>query len=163
MQSGLLSEDLPPSPANPYALAKDTLRRMIESLKSSHTFHFKWIRLFYMYGEGQNSNSIIPLLQKAIDSGEKEFKMSGGEQLRDYLPVSSVAENIVAIATQNSIEGIVNCCSGRPISIRNLVENYLESRGSNIKLRLGHFPYPDYEPLAFWGDTKKLNKILSSN
>ncbi len=163
MQSGPLSEELQSQPNNPYALAKDTLRRFLETLKSKSPFHLKWIRLFYMYGDGQNVSSILPQLQKAIDSGETEFKMSGGEQLRDYLPVSTVASNIVSIALQQSVEGIINCCSGKPISVRKLAENYIQEKGSKIRLCLGHYPYPDYEPMAFWGDNKKLNKILSSH
>jgi dTDP-6-deoxy-L-talose 4-dehydrogenase (NAD+) len=135
----------------------------MESLKAQWAFKLKWVRLFYMFGEGQNGKSIIPLLQEAIAAGEKEFNMSGGEQLRDYLPISEVAEKIVAIALQNSIDGIVNCCSGNPISVRKLVEDFIQSKGSNIRLNLGYYPYPDYEPMAFWGDTKKLNKILSLN
>jgi dTDP-6-deoxy-L-talose 4-dehydrogenase (NAD+) len=89
--------------------------------------------------------------------------MSGGEQLRDYLPVSTVASNIVSLSLQQSVEGIINCCSGKPISVRKLAENYIQEKGSKIRLCLGHYPYPDYEPMAFWGDNKKLNKILSSH
>ena len=90
---------------------------------------------------------------------EKKFNMSGGKQLRDYLHVEKVAKFIVKISLQNKINGIINCCSGKPISIRDLVEGYLEENNKNIELNLGHFPYPDYEPMAFWGDNKKLNKI----
>ncbi|MCD4680088.1 MAG: hypothetical protein K8S00_06855 [Bacteroidales bacterium] len=88
--------------------------------------------------------------------------MSGGEQLRDYLPVEKVAENIIKISMQDKIDGIINCCSGKPISIRNFVENYLEKANQNIELNLGYHPYPDWEPMAFWGDTSRLNKILNS-
>jgi dTDP-6-deoxy-L-talose 4-dehydrogenase (NAD+) len=85
--------------------------------------------------------------------------MSGGEQLRDYLPVEVVAENIVKIALQNKIQGIINNCSGQPISIRRLVEEYLQKTGAKIDLNLGYYPYPTYEPHAFWGCTKKLERI----
>jgi dTDP-6-deoxy-L-talose 4-dehydrogenase (NAD+) len=160
MQSGPLKESLTSLPENPYALAKDSLRKFIEALQKNIPFSFKWVRLFYMYGDGQNPNSILPLLQKAIDNGDTEFRMSGGEQLRDYMHVSEVANNISAIATQTAVEGIINCCSGSPVSVRRLVENQINERGSDIKIRLGHYPYPDYEPMAFWGDRSKLNKII---
>ena len=51
----------------------------------------------------------------------------------------------------DQLNGIINCCSGIPISIRNLVENYLKENNKHIKLNLGYYPYPDYEPMAFWG------------
>ena len=91
-----------------------------------------------------------------------QFTMSGGEQLRDYLPIEKVVEKIIAIALQDSISGIINCCSGNPISVRRLVEDYIEKTNSSIKPALGHFPYPAYEPMAFWGNPAKLKKIISS-
>ena len=48
--------------------------------------------------------------------------MSGGEQIRDYLPVEKVAEYIVSIALQTNIEGVINCCSGIPVTVKEFVE-----------------------------------------
>jgi dTDP-6-deoxy-L-talose 4-dehydrogenase (NAD+) len=61
---------------------------------------------------------------------------------------------------QSKVTGIINCCSGLPISIRKLVEEYIKEKGSNIKLNLGHYPYATDEPLAFWGDTCKMKMAL---
>ena len=160
MQSGSLKEDLETKPDNPYALAKDCLRKFLEQLQKKVDFNLKWIRLFYMYGKGQSPNSILSQLETALEKGEKVFNMSGGEQLRDYLPVEKVAGNIVKISLQDKINGIINCCSGKPISIRNLVENYLSEKNKTIELNLGYYPYPDYEPMAFWGDAEKLRQSI---
>ena len=158
MQSGALSEDMETKPDNPYGLAKDTLRKFLEQLQKKIDFEFKWVRPFYMYGKGQSPDSILSQLDKSLESGDTIFNMSGGEQLRDYLPVEKVAEYIVKIAMQDRINGVINCCSGVPISIKKLIEKYLEKK--SIELNLGYYPYPDYEPMAFWGDDKKLNTIL---
>jgi len=161
MQEGSLREDLITKPDNPYALAKDTLRKYLEQLQKQVNFNLKWIRLFYMYGKGQSSNSILSQLEIALKKGDKFFNMSGGEQLRDYLPVETVAKNIIKISLQNKINGIINCCSGEPISIKNLVKNYLIENNKTIQLKLGHYPYVDYEPMEFWGDDAKLRKIIN--
>ena len=92
-------------------------------------------------------------------NGDKEFKMSGGEQLRDFLPVEKVADNISKFSLQDSVTGIINCCSGQQQSVRKFVEDYFASKGKEIKLVLGHYPYPAYEPFAFWGDVNKLNSV----
>jgi dTDP-6-deoxy-L-talose 4-dehydrogenase (NAD+) len=160
MQSGLLKEDLETKPDNPYALAKDTLRKYLEQLQKQVDFNLKWIRLFYIYGKGQNPNSILSQLEVALENGEKVFNMSGGEQLRDYLPVKKVAEYIVKISLQDKINGIINCCSGKSISIRKLVENYLTKNNKSIELNLGYYPYSDYEPMAFWGDDELLQQAI---
>ena len=162
MQSGALRDDMDTKPNNPYALAKDLLRKYLEQLKRKNDFDFKWIRLFYMYGKGQSPNAILSQLDRTLEDGETVFNMSGGEQLRDYLPVEKVAEYVVKISMQDKIGGIINCCSGEPISIRKLVENYLAEKNKSVELNLGFYPYPDYEPMAFWGDSAKLHMILNS-
>ena len=83
--------------------------------------------------------------------------MSGGEQLRDYLPVTDVAKYLVALALARKDIGVVNICSGKPISVRKLVEAWVEENGWAIDLNLGYYAYPDYEPLAFWGTRSKLD------
>jgi nucleoside-diphosphate-sugar epimerase len=162
MREGELTESMVPAPANQYALAKDALRKQLEILKDRSLFDFKWIRLFYMYGQGQNPNSLFSQLQKALDEKAKTFNMSGGEQVRDYLPVEKVAEYIVQIAVQDKIGGIINCCSGQPVSVKQLVTDYLNKKNASIQLNLGYYPYPDYEPMAFWGDICKLNGIIQA-
>ena len=160
LREGKLSESMTTNPENPYSIAKDSLRKFLEQLRKETLFNLKWIRLFYMYGNGQNANSILSQLEIALKKGDSEFKMSEGKQQRDYLPVEKVAEYIIKVALQKEIEGIINCCSGVPITINQLVENYLKVKNKNIRLIKGFYPYTDYEPMNFWGDNSKLKKIL---
>ncbi|MCX7817499.1 MAG: NAD(P)-dependent oxidoreductase [Syntrophales bacterium] len=163
MQSGELNENMPPQPCIPYGFSKDALRRQLEFLKKHVNFNLTWVRLFYTYGEGQSPNSLWPKLKAAVEKGEKVFPMSEGEQLRDYLPVEEVAELLVKLALKQKDFGIVNLCSGKPISVRKLVENWCKKYNWNIELAFGVLPYPDYEPMAFWGNKDKLERILASN
>lgn len=162
MQEGCLQEDMPALPGNPYGRAKNSLRKQLEAFKDIHSFSLKWVRLFYMYGKGQNANSLLSQLDRALTAGNELFNMSGGQQIRDYLPVGEVANNIVKIALQNKVEGIINNCSGNPVTVKDFVEEYLNRIKKNITLNLGYYPYPDYEPMEFWGDTQKLKKITNN-
>jgi nucleoside-diphosphate-sugar epimerase len=161
MQSGSLSERFAARPSNPYGLAKDALRCQLEYLKAVHPFHLAWARLFYLYGQGQPESSLLPQLKKAAEGGDQVFNMSGGEQLRDYLPVARAARYLVSFALIEKDIGVVNVCSGTPISVRKLVEGWIKENGWSIRLNLGHYPYPDYEPMAFWGDSQKLSLLLN--
>ena len=97
----------------------------------------------------------------AVSSGgQTVFNMSGGEQVRDYLPVNEVAARCVTLLEHPECHGVVNVCSGEPISVLRLVERHLASRGASIQLNLGHYPYPANEPMAFWGDASRLEAIL---
>ncbi len=155
MQSGPLSADMETKPNNSYGFAKDVLRKQLEYLQLKYEFKITWARLFYMYGEGQSEASLLPQLQKAVLNNKKIFKMSGGEQLRDYLPVTEVAKQLVLLAQQPKNIGVVNICSGEPKSVRCLVEQWIEENNWNIELDLGYYAYPDYEPMAFWGVVNK--------
>lgn len=160
MQSGPLSEDMPTKPNNPYGYAKDALRQQLGFLKSVKPFNLTWARLFYMYGEGQPNTSLYPKLKEAVLREDKIFNMSGGEQLRDYLPVEEVASQIVRLAMARRDIGAINICLGNPISVRRLVEQWLLENNWDIELNLGCYPYPDYEPMAFWGDRQRLDAKL---
>ena len=161
LQDGCLSEELDTNPITPYGLSKDTLRKFLQLVAKRYNFGLKWIRLFYNMGEGQSKHSLISQLDKALEKEEKVFNMSGGEQLRDYLPVEKVAEYICKIVLQIKTTGIINCCNGKPVPIKEVVEKYLKKQKKKIELNLGYYPYPDYEPMAFWGDNTKLKSILN--
>lgn len=160
LQSGCLSEMVLPYPTTSYAIAKDALRRFLEALQKQYPFRLRWARFFFLYGEGQNPRALIPQLEKAIKDGLESFNMSGGEQLRDYMKVEEAAKLITAVSLQEKLDGIFNICSGKPISVRNIAEQVVALNKSNINLKLGALPYPDHEPMAYWGDKTKLDMII---
>lgn len=160
MQEGLLNEEMPAKPSNYYAIAKNSLREKLVQLQESQKFQLKWVRLFYMFGDGQNPNSLFSQLMGALERGDKVFNMSPGDQLRDFLEINKVAEYIVAIAEQNKVTGIINCCSGKPIEVKKFVIDLLREKDATIELNPGYYPYSDLEPRNFWGDTSKLKTIL---
>ena len=157
--NGSLVEDQPTNPTSSYGIAKDTLRKFIEQLAKEFSFKYRWARLFYMYGEGQAERSLLSLVDKAIANGDTAFNMSGGEQLRDYMHVADVAKDLIFLAKLENYNGIINCCSGKPISVRKLVEDHLKYKDYELKLNLGYYPYVDYEPMAFWGNNTKLTQL----
>jgi dTDP-6-deoxy-L-talose 4-dehydrogenase (NAD+) len=114
-----------------------------------------------MYGDGQPATSLYSQLLAAGESGDASFKMSPGDQLRDFLPVTTVAKYLVELALDPFGAGIVNVCSGQPVAISSLAKKWINQRNWKMKLERGHFPYPDYEPMAFWGSTAKLHALLA--
>lgn len=162
MQFGPLREDFPTRPLNAYGHAKNSLRAQLEYLQRQKPFKLTWARLFYLYGDGQPRGALRAQLRAAVESGAATFNMSGGEQLRDFLSVEEVAKSLVALTISNRDHGIVNVCSGEPISVRRLVESWIRENGWSIALNLGHYPYPENEPLAFWGDRQKLDACIDA-
>lgn len=149
-QSGPLASNAKTSPNNPYAFAKDALHQQLRFLTKERSINLQWARLFYMYGKGQHSQSVLSQLDAAIKNGDATFNMSGGEQLRDYLPIEAVAQQLFDLYVSGR-EGTFNVCSEKPISVRRLAEERIIELASPIKLNLGHYAYADHEPMAFWG------------
>ncbi len=161
MQYGPLTEEMETKPTTPYGFAKDALRKALQLLQKERAFTLQWMRLFYMYGEGQNSKSLLAQLDSAIEEGRSVFDMSTGDQLRDYLPIQEVANNFALVVENPQCNGVINCCSGRPVSVFDLVRQRCKDKGSHIQLNRGYYPYPDYESLAFWGVPSKLSAFKS--
>lgn len=160
MQEGALNEEMETYPSNPYGKAKDLLRKQLQELKIELGFDFNWYRLFYVYGKGQNPNSLLSSLETALKNNASSFNMSPGDQIRDFIPIEEAVDIIARLSLKETECGIVNCCSGIPVTVKDKVNEYLLERGKSIKLNLGHYPYSKLEPFAFWGDTTKLNKVL---
>lgn len=154
MVNGEVSEITKTNPSSQYGIAKDQLRIFLESLQSSdYEFSLTWLRLFYVFGNDQPERFIIPQLEKAISNNEKYFKMSHGNQVRDFIHIQKVVEKIIYVL-ENNLKGIVNISSGKPLSLFDFINNRKKELNSKINLDRGCFEVPSYEPEEFWGVSK---------
>lgn len=162
-QSGELSESLPALPNIAYAQGKHALHEHLLARKQERPFSLGWLRLFYLFGPGQAAGSLYPLLNAAVARGDHSFDMSPGDQIRDFLAVEQAADHIASLALGNAPVDTVNICSGRPMSVAETASSWLEELGSTMTLNLGVLPYPDYEPFAFWGSSRRLRTLLEQS
>jgi nucleoside-diphosphate-sugar epimerase len=157
MRQGEMIEEFLPDPKNNYAIAKDNLRRMLQKLP----IKLKWLRLFYIYGEGQRNNSLIPRLEKAAKEN-MDFILSNYERVRDYLQVKEVAEYIVRCALQTEVRGPINICSNKPQTIERFLTDYKKEKGLNVNIVRSEEHYEDLAPDSFWGNNNKLRQVLEN-
>ncbi len=159
LQEGVLKENMPSKPVLPYPEGKNLLREFLETKQKIKPFSLKWPRVFYVFGEVKGRKNLYTHLMNALKNKEESFNMSGGEQVRDFLSPQEIAQLIVRIALQNKVTGIVNCCSGKPVKLKEFVTDFLNKNNYKIKLNLGVYPYVDYEPMETWGDIEKLKSV----
>lgn len=160
MQEGCLAETDKTDPHLAYGFAKDSLRRQLAFLQREVPFALTWARIFYTYGEGQPERSLYGQLMQAIARGDTVFDMSPGDQLRDFLPVEALGRRLALLSLTGQDNGVVNLGSGRPVTVKSVVERILADKGSTMRLNTGAFPYAGHEPKSFWGDCGKLLSIL---
>ena len=158
-QEGELKENFIPKPVTSYGIAKNKLRIEIEKLNKKRKFKYTWARLFYVYGNHQSKTSVYSQLKNSILK-KKSFKMSTGDQTRDFMEISKACKIISILATNNKSNGIVNICTQKPIKLRNLVLKWIKNYKSTIKIIYGFYKIPDYEPMHFWGSNKKMKKLI---
>ena len=89
-----------------------------------------------------------------MPKNEKYFFMSKGDQLRDYLSIEEVCNRISKLIQNKHINGIINICSNKPITVEEVVIKYIKSKNKHIELVKGYYDYNDYEPMHFWGHSK---------
>lgn len=68
---------------------------------------------------------------------------------------------IVAASVQDKVNGIINVCSGTPISLAERVESFIKERHFDITLDYGAFPDRAYDSPAEWGDNAKIMQIMA--
>ncbi len=161
LQNGSLKEDQFTDPVNCYAIAKDSLRRVIASRYSQQGLRWCWARIFYPFGNGQNPNSLLPSLLKALETGEESFPMGSGRQLRDFIDVQEVARQLLTLAMHQDASGIYNVGSGMPRSVLEMAEEAVEAYGGSIQLKRGVYQDRSDEPLAFWAHMNKFQTLQS--
>jgi nucleoside-diphosphate-sugar epimerase len=146
---GPISAAVEPHPQNSYGFAKHVLHQMLRAAQRSARFDLVWARLFYVYGDDDDAKGLIAQFDRALERGDRTFDMSYGEQLYDFLPIDQGAEQIASLV--DAPDGTYNVCSGKPISLRRLLEQRMREKGRLIELNLGNYPYRERESIALWG------------
>lgn len=159
---GAIEEDTPCYPISPYGIAKDALRRSIQLYAKSHDCILQWIRAYYIVGDDLKSNSIFAKIRTAVLEGKKSFPFTSGKNKYDFIEIEELALQISAVITQKDISGIINCCSGKPMSLGERVEAFLKENNLDISLEYGVFPDRDYDSPCVYGNDTKIRMILSN-
>lgn len=85
----------PLEPVTPYAASKAAATMLALGLTANHQLQLSVLRPFHVYGEGEAATRFWPSLRAAACAGS-DFRMTAGTQIRDFTPVSLVAERFFA-------------------------------------------------------------------
>ena len=77
--------------------------------------------------------------------------------------MDELATQIAAIVDQDAVTGIINACTGRPMTLAERVEGYIAENGLDIALAYGAFPDRPYDSPGVWGDATKIRAILAAD
>ena len=119
--SGNLSEDSIPNPTSLYGRSKLAGTLALEQHSQSLGIKGLTARLFSVYGPGEHSGRLLPLLIQAARSREP-LALTSGEQMRDFTYVEDVAEGLLRLGVAEARPGqVVNLATGKMSSVRRFV------------------------------------------
>ena len=157
---GAIDENTPCNPSSMYGIAKDSLRRSTFLLAEKYGTCLQWLRAYYIYGDDSRNHSIFSKIMQATQEGKSTFPFTSGKNKYDFIHVDELAKQIVAISQQSEVNGIINCCTGEPVSLADKVESFIKEHGLNIRLEYGAYPDRPYDSPGVWGDASKVKKII---
>lgn len=159
---GAIDENTPCSPISMYGIAKDALRRAMILYCKQKGVILQWLRCYYILGDDKKNNSIFCKLLLAAEEGKKTFPFTTGENKYDFITVDELAKQISATVRQSDINGIINCCTGNPMSLADRVEQFIKEHNLDIKLEYGAFPDRPYDSPCEYGDSSIIMKIMNN-
>jgi len=148
----LIPPDAPLLPASGYAASKAACFVTAHAAALELGLELCYLRIFSAFGEGQSENNFWPALRAAALSG-RNFPMTGGEQLRDFVPIEDVSKELLQATTRKDVQAGVprvwNVGSGCPVTIREFAQHWWQTWQATGELQLGALPYRPNEPMRF--------------
>jgi dTDP-6-deoxy-L-talose 4-dehydrogenase (NAD+) len=155
-----LTTDTPLKPTSIYASAKAAVYIALNTWLPLQQVQFVWCRLFYLYGDGENVQRLVPYLRSRLTAGEVAA-LTSGTQIRDYLDVSAAGAQIAAVALGNEL-GAINICSGHPQTVQEFSEKIADEYGRRDLLQFGVRPENSFDPPCIVG-VKSSRNLKSSH
>jgi len=152
-------EDQREAPITPYSAAKAGLSHFIQSLARTENFPGAVVRLFLVYGPGQDYQRFLPQVIRGC-LANKIFETSEGTQIRDFCYIDDVVDAILLAMISKEAHGkVINVASGEPVTIREVIGKVVSMVGGG-KPDFGKIPYRAGENMALYADIKLAKQIL---
>ena len=144
--------DAPLEPTFPYAISKAIASQLAISFSKTEKIELAYLRIFNAFGPRQYEKNLWPSLYKASINKE-DFKMTQGDQIRDFINIEEVAKLFIYIAeipSKSFVNPFVrNIASGIPQSIFEFSCFHWKKWNSKGKLLRGAIPYRTNEVMMY--------------
>jgi len=128
-------------PINFYAASKIATWAFARAYWRAYQLPVVTVRLFQVYGPGQPVQSLIPAAIRTARAGD-DFPMTPGDQERDFIAVTDIAEGMMAAAQAQNIAGSsIDLGTGTSHPIRAVVEKIWQLTGAQGRILPGALPY----------------------
>jgi GDP-4-dehydro-6-deoxy-D-mannose reductase len=136
---GACRETDPVAPKSPYAVSKLSAELVARQFFSSYGTDVVMTRSFNHVGPGQDEPFVVPAIARqlrAVAEGKASRRIMVGnlDPVRDFSNVLDVVEAYRILLLHGASGEVYNVCSGRPRSIRDMVNELARAAGVEVEL-----------------------------
>lgn len=153
-----ISEDYCPMPVNQYAMSKLAM----EYMARSYLDHLPIViaRPFNYTGVGHDNRFVIPKIIEHFKRRAPVIELGNMTVLREYNDVRNVCDIYVALLEKGQVGEVYNICSGRVISLNQIIVTLKEITGQNMDVKVTPRFMRKNEIEVLAGSLKKLEKCI---
>lgn len=142
------------NPQTLYAKSKNALHELAEEYCRINDISFGYGRIFYVYGHGENEKRLTAHLIKTL-SNNGEVIINNGDLVKDYMYTKDIAGAFAAFLNSD-VEGSVNICTGKGISLKDYSTYIAKQLGKEEYLKINY--EETNQPPIIVGDNTRLTK-----
>jgi nucleoside-diphosphate-sugar epimerase len=154
----LLDEQVQPSPANDYAVSKLAMEYMARLWMDR--LPITLIRPFNYTGVGQAENFLLPKIIAHFRRCDRVIELGNIDVARDFQDVRFVADAYKRLLGVDSAGETVNVCSGRSVSLTEVIRMVQQIAGYEIEVRVNPAFVRGNEVSRLTGDNRKLANLI---
>jgi len=152
---GYCSEEVTPlKPQTLYGISKQSFQIIAQEILKVSNISNAWGRIFFLYGPYEHQSRLVPSIINSLLQA-KPAPCTTGNQIRDYLFVEDVADAFVRLL-DSPVTGPVNIASGKPISIREIIELIGTKIGHKELIHYGQLSISSSEAPFIVADNRRL-------
>jgi nucleoside-diphosphate-sugar epimerase len=152
-------DSTPLEPDTLYAVAKDSCRRVISAYLAGTATSFAWARLFYLYGQDEGKERLVPSICRALAAG-RPARCSRGSATRDFMDVRDTGAALAALALAPTV-GPMNIVSGQAASVADIARRLGALAKRPDLLQFGALPERPNEPARITASGARLRSMLN--
>ncbi|WP_413528585.1 GDP-mannose 4,6-dehydratase [Rahnella inusitata] len=157
---GQLNESMTPLPANDYAVSKLAMEYMaklwMDKLPIVITRPFNYI------GVGQSGDFLVPKIVRHFKEHSEVIELGNIDVWRDFTDVRALSKAYLALLKTKPIGEIINVCSGRTYSLREVISICEKITSHHIEIHKNPAFVRPNEVKVLCGDATKLRSIIGS-
>ena len=156
-----ITEESPQLPISPYAVSKLASEKYLCYMMEAYNFPVSILRSFNTYGRTDNSHFVMERTIVQMLQGQN-IRLGDPTPVRDFMYVDSHVDGYLAcLGNEAAIGDYFNFCTGKGISIKNLVAIIAKLTDFNGEIEWNTIPPRPVDIKILIGDYSKTKRILS--